>query len=49
MNIPNELRPLLAMLAAAPSMPDALVVGICYTFEKFGNKSIFKITRKEKK
>lgn len=29
--------------------PIALVVGICYTFEKFGNKSIFKITRKEKK
>ena len=29
--------------------PITLIVGICYTFEKFGNKSIFKITRKEKK
>lgn len=29
--------------------PITLIVGICYTFEEFGNKSIFKITRKEKK
>lgn len=29
--------------------PITLIVGICYTSEKFGNKSIFKITRKEKK
>lgn len=29
--------------------PITLIVGICYTLEKFGNKSIFKITRKEKK
>lgn len=29
--------------------PITLIIGICYTFEKFGNKSIFKITRKEKK
>lgn len=29
--------------------PIILIGAIGYTFEKFGNKSIFKITRKEKK
>lgn len=29
--------------------PITLIAGICNYFEKFGNKSIFKITRKEKK
>lgn len=42
----NEIPILVFTIIVWPIM---LIGAIVYTFEKFGNKSIFKITRKEKK
>ena len=42
----NEIPFLFLMVLAWPIF---MVVAICAVFEEFGNKSIFKITRKEKK